>query len=56
MFFITTGSGVLDWKVASNQEVKAGTGITITYLPLVLVLPLRLLQTVVLLLSFWRIS
>ncbi len=27
----TSGSGVLDWKVASNQEVIAGTGITITY-------------------------
>jgi hypothetical protein len=27
----TSGSGVLDWKVASNQEVKAGTGITISY-------------------------
>jgi len=27
----TSGSGVFDWKVASNQEVVAGTGITITY-------------------------
>jgi len=27
----TTGAGVLDWKVASNQEVRSGTGITVTY-------------------------
>jgi hypothetical protein len=27
----TSGSGVLDWKSVSNQEVVAGTGITITY-------------------------
>ena len=27
----TSGSGVLDWKSVSNQEVVAGTGITVTY-------------------------
>ena len=27
----TSGSGILDWKSVSNQEVVAGTGITITY-------------------------
>jgi hypothetical protein len=27
----TSGGGVLDWKSVSNQEVVAGTGITITY-------------------------
>jgi hypothetical protein len=27
----TSGSGVLDWKSVSNQEVVAGSGITVTY-------------------------
>ena len=27
----TSGSGVLDWKTVSNQEVVAGSGITVTY-------------------------